>query len=98
MGNLETIIPTTTELYTEILSDSRHPQHETLRRKIDYQAREMSSINYKSPTLEWKYPEKDWKEGVIIRKITDILFFNAEVSPKQVAWLVRYAIKHNVQL
>lgn len=96
MGNLETIIPTTTELYTKILSDSRHPQHEKLRSLINRQSREMSSLDYK--TLKWKYPEKDWKEGVIIRKITDILFFNAEVSPKQVAWLVRYAIKYNVQL
>jgi hypothetical protein len=95
---IETKNQTTAELYTDILSNSRHYQHETLRSLINKQAKEMSGIDYSSPTREWKYPAQDWSEGVTIRKITDILFFSGEVSPKQLAWLVRYAIKHNVQL
>jgi hypothetical protein len=95
---IETKNQTTAELYTAILSNSRHEQHDTLRSRINKQAQEMSSLDYSSPIREWKYPAQDWSEGVTIRKITDILFFSGEVSPKQVAWLVRYAIKHNVQL
>jgi hypothetical protein len=98
MEKLETIQQTTAELYTEILSNSRHPQHQTLRSRINEQSKEMSSIDYKSPTLDWKYPEKEWKEGITIRNMTDLLFWSGSVSVKQVAWLVRYAIKHNVQL
>jgi len=93
MANL-TIAQTDAELFTEVLSTPNHAFQSKLNDLIKKQAKKMSH----STGAVKDYSQEEWLEGVRIKDMCDVLFWRGNVSAKQVAWMVRYAIKHNVQL
>lgn len=94
MEKLEMIDQSCAELYTKILSTPNYKDQDKLRFLIQQKAKEMShSTNFKRD-----HSDEDWLEGIRIKGMCDLLFFKGTISAKQVAWMVRYAIKHNVQL